>query len=180
LRLLVLLLLLSGCVKAGPIAVIGDSMTANPYSWANLIIDRGQRMYIMAQAGRSIRDYQMPRDFYAYPGYYSTVVYFLGSSDAYDRTHPFRIKRNFTEHMTFLQERGFTVIVIMHAIYNDMPVQSRQVRDVIRKVTTSLGIPVIDLMVVWDEGFTTDGAHPNIYGHQVLADYIYDEMVKLL
>ena len=167
-------------MNATPIAVIGDSMTANPYSWANIIDDNGQRMYIMAQAGRSIRDYQMPRDFYAYPGYYNTVLYFLGSSDAYDRTHPFRIKRNFTEHMTFLEERGFRVIVIMPAIYEDQPISSRQVRDVIRKVTNELGIPVIDLLVVWDISFTTDGAHPSIYGHQVLAEYIYQEMQRLL
>jgi len=180
LRFLLILLLISGCVQAKPIAVIGDSMTAVQYSWANIIDDQGQRMYIMAQAGRSIRDYQVPRDFYAYPGYYNSVIYFLGSSDAYDRTHPFRIKRNFTEHMTFLVERGFTVIVLMPAIYNDMPVQSRQVRDVIRKVTRELDIPVIDLNEIWDEGFTTDGAHPSVYGHQVLAQYIYTELKVLL
>lgn len=167
-------------MNASPIAVIGDSMTANPSSWANLIDDRGQKMYIMAQPGRSIRDYQMPRDFYAYEGYYTDVVYFIGSSDIYDRTHFLRIERNINEHLSFLLERGFNVIVILPTIYEGRPVESRIVRSVMRRVCQKHGIPFIDLIEVWDSSWTSDGAHPNEYGHRVLADFIYQRMMELL
>jgi hypothetical protein len=175
LRLLLLLLLLSGCTQAEPLAVIGDSLTSDPHSWANVMDDRGQAMYIMAQPGRTILGYQMPRDIGASSHYYK-VVYFLGSVDILERTNRFKTAVILRQHLSFLLERNFEPVVLLPPVFAQRRTNSRLVRAMIVAVCDEKDVPYIDINEVWDIDWTTDGRHPSEYGHTILADYIATEL----
>ena len=175
-RILTLILLLAGCARAEPIAVIGDSITASRYSWANVI--SRQPMYIMAQAGRTIRDYDMPRDWVAIS--YKSVLYYLGTNDIIAGSNLFKIQRTFRQHIEFMQARGFKPIVILPPVYPDYPDSSRVIRKMIATTCYNHGVPTIDLEGVWQQDWTRDGIHPTQYGHLLLAEYINDRLEDLL
>jgi hypothetical protein len=171
LKLLLLLLALSMSIRAEPLAVIGDSITSDPNSWANVLDDGGQDTYIMAQAGRTILGYQPPRDLSA-TTHYDTIIYFLGSVDILERTHRLKAGLALRQHLSFFQERKFTVIVILPPIFPQRRLGSTAFRAMIVSVCEEKNIPYIDINEVWDIGWTTDGRHPSEYGHTILADYI--------
>jgi hypothetical protein len=178
-RILLLLLLLSGCVQAKPIAVIGDSLTSAPNSWANVLNDNGQTLYIMAQPGRAIRDYEMPRDLLAYRPHYYKVIYFLGSVDIIEKTNKSKTEWALKHHLGFLLERNFYPVVILPPVFDKRKIGSHQVRAIIISVCDDKLIPYIDINEVWDVNWTTDGWHPNEYGQRVLAEFISSELEYL-
>ena len=174
-RILAIIMLLAGCVKAEPIAVIGDSITASSYSWANVI---PRQMYVMAQAGRTIRDYDMPRDWVAIT--YHNVVYYLGTNDILSDVNLFKVQRIFRQHIEFMQARGFKPIVILPPIYPDHTESSKVIRKMIATTCYNHDVPTIDLEGVWQQDWTRDGIHPTTSGQLLLAEYIDEQLEGLL
>ena len=76
---LVLIFGLTDVVQAKGVVVIGDSLSATEDSWPTYIY--GHHFSLMAQGGRTIRDFDIPRDIFSgFP--FTTAVYFLGANDA--------------------------------------------------------------------------------------------------
>ena len=174
-KILVIILLLAGCVRAEPIAVIGDSITSVKYSWANVI---PRTMYIMAQPGRTIRDYDMPRDWVAVD--YRSVIYYLGTNDIREDLKLMKVQRIFRQHIEFMQARKFKPIVILPPIYQGHIENSKVIRKMMATTCYNHGVPTIDLELVWEEDWTDDGIHPTEYGQLLLAEYIDNRLEELL
>ena len=180
-RALLLLLLLTSCSSLQsaplPIAVIGDSITSDPQSWANIIVASSQQqLYISAQPGRSIINYQLPRDLSAHPPHYSEIIYFLGSVDILERVSRFKSTLFLRQHLSFLQERSFKVLVILPPVFIQRKIGSEAFRAMMLAVCIEKGISYADSYEVWDYTNTVDGVHPTTYGHQVLAEFITKEL----
>jgi hypothetical protein len=174
-RVLILLLILSGCVRAEPIAVIGDSLTSVEHSWANVI---PRQMYIMAQPGRTIRDYDMPRDWVAVQ--YKYVIYFLGTNDIIGGISFFKVQRTFRQHIGFMQVRGFKPIVILPPVYPQAEQSSLVLRKMLASTCRNHNVPTIDLEGVWEPDWTFDGVHLTNYSHLLLAEYINEQLKVLI
>jgi hypothetical protein len=179
-RALFFLLLLTSCtsgLSAKPIAVIGDSVTSDPQSWANIIVaSNQQQLYISAQPGRSIINYQLPRDLSAYSPHYSEIIYFLGSVDILERVSRFKSTLFLRQHLSFLQERSFRVLVILPPVFIQRKIGSEAFRAMMIAVCIEKGISYADSNEVWEYTNTVDGVHPTTYGHQVLAEFITKEL----
>ena len=63
--------------------VVGNSLSTTHHSWPQVLGDITDRWVInvMAQNGRTIRDFSFPRDLWTSGDNYETVVYMLGSND---------------------------------------------------------------------------------------------------
>jgi hypothetical protein len=177
-RIFLLILLLSGCVKAEPIAVIGDSLTSVIYSWANVISTPEQPLYIMAQPGRTIRDYEIPRDWVAF--HYSHVIYFIGTNDILAELNILKTRRIFRHHIRFMIDRNFKPIVILPPVYDKAKENSLAIRKMMRNTSDNHAVPIIDLANVWDSSWTRDGVHPTEQGHMILAYYIRERLEGIL
>jgi hypothetical protein len=138
--------------------------------------DNGQTMYIMAQSGRTVLGYQMPRDLSAFPSHYYQILYFLGSADILQRSNRFKFTLELRQHLSFLTERKFETVVILPPVFDQRKIGSKAFRDIIIAVCDEKQIPYIDVNEVWDINWTTDGRHPSDYGHEVLAQFITENL----
>ena len=150
--ILFLLAVLSTNAMAG-VLVIGDSMSAQVNSWPAYYREyTGDNVMVMAQNGRTIRDFTMPNGLVAMPNV-DKVIYFLGTNDRLAGIPQSTIASRSLTQLRFLKDRGFTVTVVL------MPGDS-VVNRVLRAKAKGLRMGLIDLSPIWDNSLTYDGIHP--------------------
>ena len=158
-------------LRADPVIVIGDSLSAVHYSWANQIRDAGTRVRLLAQNGRAIVEYELPRDLMA-DGNYSKVLYLLGGNDALKGYPLSAVKRHFRAHMVLLRQRGFNVTVVVPPVFPFQQEDSVAVRLVLLCQCSSMSLDCIDLQDIFPDVPTYDTVHPTPQGHAMLMDFI--------
>lgn len=166
---LIILLMLSLPVQAQGLVVIGDSITADPNSWVRHI-DRPLR--IMAQSGRMIRDFSLPRDIAA-SSTYRTAVYYLGVNDAYADNPGWTVKRELRSQLTLLGVRGFQVHVLVPQPMEFLGGYTTVwwvLRDTCERLqwVTCHEVPIHD---------TIDGIHPTVEAHKTIARWAEEEVL---
>ncbi len=107
--LLLTLLLLVAPVRAAGVVVIGDSLSSFDESWPSHLVTHNK---VLAQSGRKIIDFEIPRDLRAGRPY-DTVVYFLGGNDMIQAIPKAAWQPIWVEHVKVLKMRGFRVIVLV-------------------------------------------------------------------
>ena len=155
------------------IIVIGDSISEHIYCWPNelRLEDPNLNMQLMTQAGRTIRDFSIPRDM-RNVSHKDIVIYFLGTNDAYQGHSMRYVNEMFVSHMVFLQERGFRIIVLVPPPASPLMPRIAHVRTVITKQSARLGIEYHELEF-WDEAMTRDGIHPRPELSRMVAAFVY-------
>lgn len=154
-----LLALFAASAQSAGLLVIGDSISAQPDSWPEYIIDR--HVMVMAQNKRTVKGFTLPADLKA-DGNIDTVVYYLGTNDMpgiasqslsifYDVMYG---------HLKFLKARGFRVVVVLPARYLLNEYESDVLRFLLLWGAASLGMEIADVEPIWDEGKTLDFVHP--------------------
>jgi hypothetical protein len=143
------------------VIVIGDSLTAMEDSWPSYIV--GHHIGLMAEGGRTIRDYDIPRDIVAgIP--FTTVVYFLGSNDAAQGYPTYLAHMRFKSHMEFLKQRYFRVVVVIPPAFTKSPYAAQnfiKYRGELMSLCKGLELDCYDSMEVWDNDLLEDdGIHP--------------------
>jgi hypothetical protein len=143
------------------VIVIGDSLTAMEDSWPSYIV--GHHIGLMAEGGRTIRDYDIPRDIVAgIP--FTTVVYFLGSNDAAQGYPTYLAHMRFKSHMEFLKQRYFRVVVVIPPAFTKSPYAAQnfiKYRRELMSLCKGLELDCYDSMEVWDNDLLEDdGIHP--------------------
>ena len=149
--------------------VIGDSIAADNYSWANQIRDTGVRLRLLAQAGRTIKNYTVPSDIK--PDFnYRDVYYSLGTNDVYFGNNMIEVKAALKRHLDDLSE--FNVTVLVPAAIEALPEASKQMRKMLKYQCKIRNLPCIDLQRIWPKVITWDSIHPTAEGHTMLMEYI--------
>lgn len=147
--------------------VIGDSLSTTDQGWPNLLREIAPRwnVQVMAQNGRTIRDFDIPRDLWTPGDKNETVVYFLGGNDILQRNAVDHAKYRLQTHIAFLLERNFKVLLIVppslglnDPLYDGPNREHREMVESCRG--TSPNLWVYDIDNVWDPSMTTDGVHP--------------------
>ena len=163
--------LLAPLANAG-VLVIGDSMSAQSTSWPTYYREyTGDNVMVMAQNGRTIRDFTLPNDLKA-DGNIDKVYYLLGGNDAFQSTPTNLLANRVLSQLRFLKDRGFDVTVILVPEFANKERQVRRVNNVLKKKAAGLRIKTIDLMAVWDTSLTSDTVHPLPALSRIIADYI--------
>ena len=142
------------CEAEPRLIVIGDSLSSTADSWPSYI--EGYNIQKHTQPGRTVRDYQPPRDL-RHTGHDDTVVYFLGGNDA---GSGFRVKdtrQRMLDHIRPLRRKGFRVIIVPPPKFKlswiAVSVHRHRVMMLRMKDTC-------DVTSVWDKADTIDGLHP--------------------
>jgi len=157
--ILFLLAVLSTNAMAG-VLVIGDSMSAQVNSWPAYYREyTGDNVMVMAQNGRTIRDFTLPNDLHA-DGNIDTAIYLLGGNDMFMNTGPFMLAERVLTHLRFLKDRGFRVIVVKVPEFYGREAEIRKINGIITRKARGLKLEVIDLMPIWDTHLTSDTVHP--------------------
>jgi len=163
------LLAISSTVRSEGIVAIGDSITAGPTSWPRQMItmhpDMGMR--IIAQGGRKLSEFSLPRDIQA-SDTFSTAVYFLGTGDGLKGENLKKTEFLFRIHMAQLQQAGFRVLVILppHPL-----AKIRPVRRILKRVCKAQGFECY--RPPWSQEQTVDGIHPNPELSTEIANFIH-------
>jgi hypothetical protein len=163
-------LLIYFIADAGPteprLIVIGDSLSTTDQGWPNQLREIAPRwnVQVMAQNGRTIRDFSIPRDLWT-SGNNETVVYFLGANDILQKNATPHAKYRLQSHIAFLLERNFKVLLIIPPSLglDDQLIgkSNSEHREMIESCRgTAPNLWVYDLDNVWDPSMTTDGIHP--------------------
>lgn len=147
--------------------VIGDSLSAGHQSWPAFLEDMAPRwnIQVMAQNGRTIRDFSIPRDLWTNGESDETVIYFLGGNDILQRNNLGHAAYRLQTHINFLLERNFKVLLIVpptlgvdEAMFGETNKQHRALVQSYRGTRPNLW--VYDIDAVWDQTETPDGCHP--------------------
>ena len=150
--------------------IIGDSLSTTHESWPNYLREIAPRwnVHVMAQNGRTIRDFSIPRDLWTSGDRKETVVYFLGGNDILQRNNIAHARFRLQTHVNFLLERNFRVLLVMpptlgvdSAIFGESNEQHRALVESYRGYHPNLW--VYDIDDVWDTSETPDGVHPSAY-----------------
>ena len=161
--LLTLALMASACQATESILVIGDSISFASNSWANQWRDQGNRnLKLLAQSGRAVVDYDIPRDLLPYLGIVD-VYYALGSNDIGREEHPGQVNFYLRQHIDSLVARGFQVTLVRPPRFEHS--------DRIRALYPPLCAKVarcVDLQDIWHAVETSDGVHPTTAGQLVI------------
>lgn len=158
---------------AGPseprLIVIGDSLSTSDQGWPNQLREMAPRwnVQVMAQNGRTIRDFSIPRDLWTPGDNNETVVYFLGGNDILQSNAIDHAKYRLQSHIAFLLERNFNVLLIVppsFALDDQMLSKSNtEHREMVESCRgTFPNLWVYDLDNVWNPNMTTDGIHPTV------------------
>ena len=144
------------------VIVMGDSLSATEDSWPSHV--NGHHIGLIVQGGRSIRDFDPPRDIFAgLP--FTTVVYFLGSNDAAQGYPTYRAHLQFRAHMELLDSRRFKVVVVLPPHPTKSPYSEAnftKLRGEMKVICREMKLDCHDIMEVWDdEQVVEDGLHPN-------------------
>ena len=147
--------------------VIGDSLSTTLNSWPNHLRRLAPRwnIHVMAQNGRTIRDFSIPRDLWTKGDKNETVVYFLGGNDMLQRNHVFHAKARLLSHLDFLLDRNFKVLLIVpprfdvdQELFGESIEEHRAMIEACRGTRENLW--VYDMDQIWDASQTPDGVHP--------------------
>lgn len=144
--------------------VIGDSLSATASSWP--VYMEAPVINLMAQIGRTARDYSPPRDLRpTHAG--DRVVYFLGGNDigmqSVHNGDPGPTRIVVLDHLRFLTGRGFRVLLVIPPDFGfDLLAQSnRKHRNMFAAIELP-GVTTIDINEVWDTDRTLQyGIHPD-------------------
>ena len=148
--------------------IVGNSLSTTHHSWPNVLGELTDRwvIHVMAQNGRTIRDFSFPRDLWTSGDQNDTVIYFIGSNDIGQRNHIDFAKYRLQTHISFLLERNFKVLLIVppnlgmdKKLYGKSTREHRKLFKSFRDTHPRLW--VYDIDHVWDPAKTTDGIHPN-------------------
>ena len=147
--------------------VIGDSLSTTLNSWPNQLRRIAPRwnIHVMAQNGRTIRDFSIPRDLWTAGDKQETVVYFLGANDILQRNHVFHAKSRLMTHLDFLLDRNFKVLLIVPPRFNvDQEMFAKSIEEHRAMIESCRGtrenLWVYDMEEIWDSSQTPDGVHP--------------------
>ena len=164
-KLIILALVTMAMPAMSGVLVIGDSISAQVDSWPAYYREyTGDNVMVMAQNGRTIRDFTLPNDLAAMPNV-DKVIYFLGTNDRLAGIPQPTIAARSLTHLRFLKDRGFSVTVVL------MPGDS-VVNKVLRAKAKGLRMEIIDLSPIWDNRLTSDTIHPLPELSRTIADYI--------
>jgi lysophospholipase L1-like esterase len=143
------------------VIIVGDSLSAMEDSWPSYI--KGHHIGLMAQGGRTIRDFDIPRDIVAGTPF-TTVVYFLGANDAAQGYPTYYAHMRFKSHLQLLKQRHFKVAVIIPPTFTKSPYATEnfiKYRRELMSLCTTLELDCYDSMEVWDNDLLEgDGIHP--------------------
>jgi len=154
--------------KEPRLIVIGDSLSTTHESWPAYLRELAPRwnIHVMAQNGRTIRDFSIPRDLWTPGNRNETVIYFLGGNDILQQNHVAHARYRMESHVAFLLERNFKVLLIMppslgldEEIFGKSNVDHRALVASFRG--THPNLCVYDIDHVWNPSDTGDGVHPN-------------------
>lgn len=149
--------------------IIGDSLSTTHQGWPNQLREMAPRwdVQLMAQNGRSIRDFSIPRDLWTPGDRNETVVYFLGANDILQRNPVHHAKYRLHAHIAFLLEQNFKVLLIVpptfgldEDMFGECNLAHRKAIESFRGTTPNLW--VYDIDNVWKADMTTDGVHPGV------------------
>lgn len=149
------------CEAKDGIIVIGDSLSAQPTSWPTYLRENtGRHVMVMAQNGRTIRDFTIPSDLQK-DWNMDTVIFLLGGNDLMGGTPDGLLKQRIQTHLRFLKDRGFRVIVCLVPpfLFKEKQVHDLNMR--LALIAWSMELEVISIDAVWDTGGTYDTVHPN-------------------
>ncbi len=167
--------------------VIGDSLSASLESWPEelrRLASGTWNIQVMAQNGRTIRDFSIPRDLWTPGNVNETVVYMLGTNDMLQRNDIMHAKYRLRNHLSFLLDRHFNVLLVIppqldprafspDATLSDVQAWNRSIKEHRQLFETFRGthpnLRVYDLEEVWDSVATYDGIHPEVPLSQEIA-----------
>ena len=147
--------------------IFGDSLSTTLKSWPNHLRRIAPRwnIHLMAQNGRTIRDFSIPRDLWTPGDRNETVIYFLGGNDILQRNNVNHAKYRLQSHINFLLERNFKVLLIVpphlgldEETFGKSNEEHRAMVESCRGIHPNLW--VYDMDNVWDPSQTHDGIHP--------------------
>jgi hypothetical protein len=148
--------------------IMGDSLSTTHESWPNFLREMAPRwnVQVMAQNGRTIRDFSMPRDLWTTGLTNETVIYFLGGNDMLQRNDIGHATARLKSHIQFLLDRNFKVLLIIPPKFNiDEAMFGRSVRQHRELIESYRGtnpnLWVYDMDQIWDSSHTPDGVHPD-------------------
>ncbi len=148
--------------------VIGDSLSVHHDSWPSFLRNIAPRWNILvhAQNGRTIRDYDPPRDLWTSAVLPETVVYFLGTNDVLQNTKITSAKYRLRNHLSFLLERNFKVLLVNIPVITAGAGQFDALLEKHRTLIESFrgthpNLQVFDLNNVWEPERCFDGVHPD-------------------
>lgn len=168
-KYLALLLVLSCSVQAEGVICIGDSITTPADSWCEQL---GQHHKVLAQNGRTIAGYDLPRDIKAGRPY-TTAVYYLGTNDMILRSNLITWYPFFVAHIDLLESRGFRVVVLIPPEYPDI---TSNLRTTMWLTCQHKGYECH--LAPYDFYMTEDGYHPTPSLHQDIAYFVQDILSK--
>lgn len=147
--------------------IVGDSLSASVESWPSQLHRIAPRwnIHLMAQNGRTIRDFSLPRDLWTPGNANETVVYFLGGNDILQQYDVAHAKYRLKTHINFLLERNFKVLLIIPPTFGFDNEQQGKSNEAHRALiqgyrNTHPNICIYDMDNVWDQNETYDGVHP--------------------
>ncbi len=147
--------------------IMGNSLSTTHESWPNLLRELAPRwnIHLMAQNGRTIRDFSIPRDLWTSGNTNETVIYFLGSNDILQLNNVVHAEYRLQSHVAFLLERNFKVLLIKpptfaidEAIFGASNASHRELFESFRGIDPNLW--VYDMDNIWDNAETLDRIHP--------------------
>jgi hypothetical protein len=147
--------------------VIGDSLSSGHESWPVYLHEMAPRwnVQVMAQNGRTIRDFSIPRDLWTSGNSNEAVIYFLGGNDILQTNDIGFAKYRLQTHINFLLERNFKVLLIVpptlgldEGMFGKTNKEHRELVESYRGTRPNLW--VYDIDNVWDQSETSDGCHP--------------------
>ena len=159
--------------------IIGDSLSTTHESWPNYLREMAPRwnVHVMAQNGRTVRDFSIPRDLWTNGTANETVIYFLGSNDILQRYDVAHARYRLQTHINFLLDRQFKVLLIIpptlgvdSSVHNASTSKHRELFESYRGTRENLW--VYDMDLIWDTSDTPDGIHPNANLSWKMAWYI--------
>lgn len=147
--------------------VIGDSLSASHDSWPKQLGRLAPRwnIQVLAQNGRTIRDFSLPRDLWTTGDANETVVYFLGGNDILQKYAVAHAEYRLKTHINFLLERNFKVLLIIPPTFGFEDEVHRKSNEAHRELIKSYrqthpNICIYDMDNIWDKNETWDGIHP--------------------
>lgn len=148
--------------------IIGDSLSTTHESWPGFLREMAPRwnIHLMAQNGRTIRDFSIPRDLWTTGDRDETVIYFLGTNDILQKNAIVHARSRLKSDIDFLLGRNFRVLLIVPptlAVDDNMfSISTQEHRELIESYRdTSPNLWVYDADNVWDQSETPDGVHPS-------------------
>ena len=148
--------------------IIGDSLSTSHENWPNYLREIAPRwnIHVMAQGGRTIRDFSIPRDLWTSGNKNETVIYFLGTNDILQKSAIGYAQHRLQSDIFFLLERNFKVLMIVPptldldpGIFGKANEEHRALVESFRGTKPNLW--VYDIDHVWDQSETPDGIHPS-------------------